>query len=103
MSVYSTPVKIDGDCIYDFPAPYRVLTDRSLSGHNNMTIEYCADFCSGMEISIRYCLGCPNRDKSQCPPGTLVILESSDTVGMVTLQFESGTLRREVSQDARLR
>ena len=57
MSVYSTPVKIDGECIYDFPAAYRVLTDRSLSGHNNMTIEYCADFCSGMEISVRYCLG----------------------------------------------
>ena len=52
MSVYSTPVKIDGDCIYDFPAPYRVLTDRSLIGHNNMTIEYCADFCSGMKISV---------------------------------------------------
>ena len=36
MSVYSTPVNINGDCIYDFPAPYRVLTDRSVSGHNNM-------------------------------------------------------------------
>ena len=57
MSVYSTPVKIDGECVYDFPAPYRVLADRSLSGHSNMTIEYCADFCSGMEISVRYCLG----------------------------------------------
>ena len=50
MSVYSTPLNIDGDCLYDFPGPNRVLNGRALTGHKNMTIEYCKDFCSGMEI-----------------------------------------------------
>ena len=50
MSVYSTPINIDGDCVFDFPAPNRVFNGRTLNGHHIMTIEYCKDFCSGMEI-----------------------------------------------------
>ena len=50
MSLYSTPVEIDGDCIYDSPAPNRVLTGSSVTGQKDMTIAYCKEFCSGMEI-----------------------------------------------------
>ena len=49
MSVYSTLTYIDGQCIFDFPAPYSVLTGYSITGNKNMTIETCKGICSGSD------------------------------------------------------
>ena len=46
MSVYSTHIE-DGLCIYDYPAPHRVLADYAVTNHRNMTIENCQTICDG--------------------------------------------------------
>ena len=48
MSVYSTPGKIHQLCLYDFPSPYSVLDDLSITGDRNMTIQKCKNLCTGI-------------------------------------------------------
>ena len=48
MSLYSIPQSIpDGLCIYNFPTPRRVLDRKSVTGSENMTIDYCKQICQG--------------------------------------------------------
>ena len=62
MSVYSTPkTNINGLCVYDFPYPRRILSDLSIIGQNNMTIENCSDICKTYEY-----FGLQNGDECHC-------------------------------------
>ena len=48
MSVYSNPrTHIYDLCIYDFPSPYRVLDDFSITNIKNMTVQSCQRICQG--------------------------------------------------------
>ena len=47
-SPYSTPKPhYDQLCIYAFPSPRRVLSDLSITGEKNMTIQNCKQLCKG--------------------------------------------------------
>ena len=62
MSVYSTPkTNINGLCVFDFPYPRRVLSDLSITGKNNMTIENCSEICKNYEF-----FGLQNGDECRC-------------------------------------
>ena len=62
MSVYSTTkTNINGLCVFDFPYPRRVLSDLSITGKNNMTIENCSEICKNYEF-----FGLQNGDECRC-------------------------------------
>ena len=62
MSVYSTPkTYIHGLCIYDFPSPRRVLSDLSITGEKNLTIQNCSEICKDYEY-----FGLQNGDECHC-------------------------------------
>ena len=48
LSLWTTPPKNpSGLCINDYPENQRVLNELSITGLENMTIEYCHSFCQG--------------------------------------------------------
>ena len=48
LSLWTTPPKNPkGLCINDYPENQRVLNDFSITGLQNMTIEYCCSMCEG--------------------------------------------------------
>ena len=62
ISVYSTPkTNINGLCVFDFPYPRRILSDLSIIGKNNMTIENCSEICKNYEY-----FGLQNGDECHC-------------------------------------
>ena len=57
MSLWTTPPKNpSGLCINDYPENQRVLNDFSITGLQNMTIEYCCSICEGKSAHV-----CPLR------------------------------------------
>ena len=54
MSVYSTPgIHLNGQCIYDYPSPRRVLGESSKTGQKNLTITECKSICKGSSFQIK--------------------------------------------------
>ena len=50
-SLWTTPPEHpSGLCINDFPENQRVLNDYSVTGLQNMTIEYCYEICQGEHV-----------------------------------------------------
>ena len=48
LSLWTTPPKHpSGLCINDYPESQRILNEYSVTGLDNMTIEYCAAICDG--------------------------------------------------------
>ena len=49
ISVPPTPVVfLDGSCIYDFPSPRGVLSEKSKTGLKDLTITKCETICKGL-------------------------------------------------------
>ena len=46
MSLYSTPINLNGLCIHDDPSN-RILSDFSVTGQTNLTIQHCKTICKG--------------------------------------------------------